>query len=79
MPAGTQNGQILRIKGKGAPSLRRGMGRGDLHIRILVETPVDLTKEQKELLDKFTASLKENNTPRHKNFVKRAGNFLRGE
>ena len=79
VPAGTQNGQILRIKGKGAPSLRRGIGRGDLHIRILVETPVNLSKEQRELLDKFTASLKENNLPRYNTFVKRAGNFLKGE
>ena len=79
VPAGTQHGQVLRLKGKGAPSLRRGMGRGDLHIRILVETPVNLSREQKELLEKFTASLKENNTPRHKEFVKRAGNFLKGE
>ena len=79
VPAGTQNGQILRLKGKGAPSLRRGVGRGDLHIRILVETPVNLSKEQRELLDKFTASLKDNNLPRHNAFVKRAGNFLKGE
>lgn len=79
VPAGTQHGQVLRLKGKGAPSLRRGMSRGDLHIRILVETPVNLSKEQRELLEKFTASLKENNTPRHKEFVKRAANFLRGE
>ena len=79
VPAGTQNGQILRIKGKGAPSLRRGIGRGDLYIRIQVETPVNLSKEQRELLDKFTESLKENNLPRHNNFVKRAGNFLKGE
>lgn len=79
IPAGTQTGQILRLKGKGAPSLRRGMGRGDLHIRVIVETPVNLSKEQKELLEKLAATFTENNTPRHKEFVKRAGNFLRGE
>ena len=79
IPAGTQNGQILRLKGKGAPSLRRGMGRGDLHIRIMVETPVNLSKEQKELLAKLAETMTGSNTPRHKEFVKRAGNFLRGE
>lgn len=79
IPAGTQNGQILRLKGKGAPSLRRGMGRGDLHIRIMVETPVNLSKEQKELLAKLEETMTGSNTPRHKEFVKRAGNFLRGE
>ena len=79
IPAGTQSGQILRLKGKGAPSLRRGMGRGDLHIRVIVETPVNLSKEQKELLDKLAETFTEKNAPRHKEFVKRAGNFLRGE
>ena len=79
VPAGTQSGQILRLKGKGAPSLRRGMGRGDLHIRVIVETPVNLSKEQKALLEKLAETFTENNTPRHKEFVKRAGNFLRGE
>lgn len=79
IPSGTQTGQILRLKGKGAPSLRRGMGRGDLHIRVIVETPVNLSKEQKELLEKLAETFTENNTPRHKEFVKRAGNFLRGE
>ena len=79
IPAGTQPGQIFRLKGKGAPSLRRGMGRGDLHIQIIVETPVNLSKEQRELLEKFAASCSENNTPKYKEFVKRAGNFLRGE
>ena len=79
IPAGTQSGAMLRLKGKGAPSLRRGIGRGDLHIRVMVEIPVNLSKEQRELLEKFTASLKENNLPRYNNFVKRAGNFLKGE
>ena len=78
VPAGTQSGSVMRIKGKGSPNLRRGT-RGDLHVRLLVETPVRLTKEQQELLDKFNASLKESNTPRAENFVREAKNFLRGD
>ena len=76
IPAGTQSGAVLRLKGKGAPSLR-GSGRGDLHIRIVVETPVDLRADQLKLLEAFNASLKESNQPRRRNAVKRAGRFMR--
>jgi len=78
IPAGTQSGSVLRVKGKGAPSLR-GNGRGDLHVRVIVETPVKLSKEQLDLLEKLEASLQTGNTPRTEDFIKRAGNFLRGE
>ena len=78
VPAGTQSYAMLRLKGKGAPSVRGG-GRGDLHIRLIVETPSGLSKEQLELLEKFNASLTEKNNRRQKEFVERAKNFLRGE
>ena len=78
VPAGTQSDTVLRLKGKGAPSLR-GMGRGDLHIRILVETPTGLSKEQLELLEKFNASLTEKNHRKQNEFAERAKNFLKGE
>ena len=78
VPAGTQSGSIMRIKGKGSPNLRRGT-RGDLHVRLVVETPVKLSKEQQELLDKFNASLSNSNTPKSENFVKEAKQFLRGD
>ncbi|MCX8031794.1 MAG: molecular chaperone DnaJ [Thermoleophilia bacterium] len=52
IPAGTQSGKLLRIKGKGAPKLGSN-GRGDLLARIKVLTPENLTREQKELLKKF--------------------------
>ncbi|MBC7293322.1 MAG: molecular chaperone DnaJ, partial [Thermoleophilia bacterium] len=52
VPAGTQDGKLLRIKGKGAPRLGES-GRGDLIARIRVLTPQNLTAEQKELLKKF--------------------------
>jgi molecular chaperone DnaJ len=47
--AGTQSGKVVRLRGKGVPHLR-SRGRGDLHIRIEVETPANLTKEQEQLL-----------------------------
>ena len=49
---GTQSGHVLRLKGKGMSILRRS-SRGDMYIQINVETPIHLTKRQKELLEEF--------------------------
>ena len=56
IPAGTQSGKVFRLRAKGVKQVRGG-GPGDLYCRVDVETPTDLTKEQKELLDQFQASL----------------------
>lgn len=52
VPAGTQSGSILKLKGKGMPILRSSL-RGDMLIHTKVETPVNLTDKQKELLREF--------------------------
>ena len=52
VPAGTQGGKRLRVKGKGVKSVR-GNHIGDLYCHIVVETPVNLTDRQKELLEEF--------------------------
>jgi molecular chaperone DnaJ len=49
IPNGTQNGTIFRIKGKGMPRLRY-RGRGDEYVKIIVDVPTKLTKNQKQLL-----------------------------
>ena len=49
VPAGTESGKVVRVKGKGVPHLR-ARGRGDLHVRFVVDTPTDLDKEQERLL-----------------------------
>ena len=72
---GTQSGSVLRIKGKGMPSLRGGV-RGDLHVRIQVETPVNLDKDTKKLLEDLQARLTEKNYPQTEAFRKTAGPFL---
>lgn len=46
---GTQNGETIRLRGKGVPHVR-GRGRGDLHLHVLVETPDDLEPEVEELM-----------------------------
>ena len=60
IPAGTQNGAVFRLKGKGIPHLR-GKGRGDHRIKVRVVVPNDLTEEQKDMLRAFDASLANNN------------------
>ncbi|MGB0933964.1 MAG: molecular chaperone DnaJ [Lishizhenia sp.] len=52
---GTQSGKMLRLRGKGLPSLQ-GYGSGDLFVHINVWTPKKLSKEEKELLEKFRES-----------------------
>lgn len=52
VPAGTQTGHQFRLKGKGM-SVLRSPARGDMYINVMVETPVNLTKKQQELLKEF--------------------------
>jgi len=52
VPPGTQSGKIFRLRGKGIQNLH-GYGRGDQHVRVVVETPQKLTRKQAELLEKF--------------------------
>ena len=51
IPAGTQDGKRLRVKGRGAP--RPKGGRGDLHVTVRVEVPQKLNRREKELLETF--------------------------
>jgi molecular chaperone DnaJ len=55
IPEGTQTGRVIRLKGKGLPSLR-SQTRGDLLVQIFVETPTKLTRRQRELLEAFAAA-----------------------
>lgn len=51
VPSGTQNGKILRVRGRGAP--RPGGGHGDLLVNVRVDVPQKLSKKEKELLEQF--------------------------
>lgn len=55
IPEGTQSGQRVRLRGKGMPTLRSSHF-GDLYVELRVETPVKLTKKQKELLQEFATT-----------------------
>ncbi|MDG2006807.1 MAG: molecular chaperone DnaJ [Alphaproteobacteria bacterium] len=61
IPQGMQSGHKLRVKGKGM-SILRNDSRGDMIIRVHAETPVNLSKDQKELLSKFNESLVKENS-----------------
>ncbi|EDN70973.1 DnaJ-class molecular chaperone with C-terminal Zn finger domain [Beggiatoa sp. PS] len=56
IPPETQTGKVFRIRGKGVKPVRGGPS-GDLHCRVVVETPVNLTPRQKELLKEFESSM----------------------
>ena len=75
IPAGTQNGKVFRMKGKGVASLD-GRGRGDQMVTIFVETPSHLNARQKELLEEFAKLAGEDSTPHRKSFLDKAKAFF---
>lgn len=56
IPSETQTGKVFRIRGKGVKPVRGGLS-GDLHCRVIVETPINLTIDQKDLLKEFDKSM----------------------
>lgn len=75
IPAGTQNGTVFKLRGKGLPHLRGG-GHGQLLVRVVVEVPTKLTAGQRRSLEEFAASCGEQNTPLTKSFLERAKEFF---
>lgn len=76
VPAGAQSGKQLRLRGKGMPGLRGG-AVGDMVIEMAVETPVNLTSRQKELLREFEELSAENN-PEGQSFFSKVKGFWDG-
>lgn len=70
IPEGTQYDKVFRLRGKGLPSLR-GYGQGDEFVRVIIEVPTNLKKEEKLLLKKFGESRGENTGPLSKSFMRR--------
>ena len=73
IPEGTQTGTSFTLKGKGIPDINTKR-KGDLIITVLVETPKNLTSEQKKLLTEFSKSLGESNTGKRESFFKKLFN-----
>ena len=76
IPAGTQSGQVFKLRGKGVANVN-ARDRGDLFARLLVEVPTRLNHEQRQKLEEFASLCGEENTPLHKSFFERAREFFR--
>jgi molecular chaperone DnaJ len=75
VPGGTQNSRRFRLKGKGMRILRSN-ARGDMYVEVNVETPMNLTKRQEELLREFEAESKgEKTSPESEGFFARVKEF----
>ena len=77
VPAGTQTGKQLRLRAKGMPALRGGTP-GDMLIELAVETPVNLSSRQKELLREFEKLEAEDNNPEGSSFFAKVKGFWDG-
>jgi molecular chaperone DnaJ len=75
VPAGTQSGQVYRLRGRGIPNLG-SYGSGDQLVRIAIETPRKLTKRQRELLEEFARESGEDVHPRAKSFFDKVKSIL---
>jgi len=75
VPEGTQTGKQFRVRGKGMPGLH-ARRHGDLYIQIHVETPVGLTKAQKDLLKQFDDASSEKTNPESAGFFDKVKEFF---
>jgi len=77
IPSETQTGKLFRLRGKGVNVTQvRGGGIGDLYCRIVVETPVNLTKKQKGLLREFAGEYSDKQSPRQASWLDGVKNFI---
>jgi molecular chaperone DnaJ len=78
LPEGTQSGRQFRLRSKGMPVLRGGGMHGDLYVEVAVETPVKLSKKQKELLREFDKLNEAGCNPESEGWLAKAKSFLNG-
>jgi molecular chaperone DnaJ len=76
VPAGTQSGEVITLRGKGMPTLRRGR-HGDLRVVVDVVTPRRLNDEQRELLERLNDSLSEENLRSEESLIAKLRRVLR--
>ncbi|MCC7211033.1 MAG: molecular chaperone DnaJ [Candidatus Brocadia sp.] len=70
IPRGTQNNEIVPIRGEGFPNLH-GYGKGNLLVQVIVEVPTKMSQRQEELLREFAELEKKNVSPRQKKFFEK--------
>ena len=76
IPGGTQSGRRFRLPGKGMPVLRSKQ-TGDMYVQVVVETPQNLTKRQRELLTEFEKLSSKETQPESSGFFARGQGFFR--
>jgi molecular chaperone DnaJ len=77
IPAETQTGKLFRLRAKGVNMAQiRGGGIGDLYCKIVVETPVNLSKRQKELLEEFAGNQDASQSPKQVSWIKGVKRFI---
>jgi molecular chaperone DnaJ len=72
---GTQNGDVIDLKGRGLPSLRTGR-KGNQYVQVFIEVPRKLTREQRELLEKYAATEEKNVTPQRRSFFEKLVDYF---
>ena len=77
VPDGTQSGKQFRVRGKGMPVLRSNQ-TGDLFIQVAIETPENLSRRQRELLEEFEEISSSDNSPQSAGFFSRMREFFEG-
>ncbi len=78
IPAGTQPGEVFRVRGQGMPDPRGGR-KGDLHVVIQLEVPRKLDDEHEALLRKLAEYEHANVTPQHKSWLEKLREFISGD
>lgn len=78
IPEGTESGKQFRLKGKGMPVLRSKV-TGDMYIQVDVETPKNLTRRQRELLEEFEQASHKETSPESAGFFSRVKDFFEGK
>ena len=77
IPEGAQNDDQFRLKSKGMSVLNSGGRRGDMYVKIHIETPVKLSQEERELLQKLDRLMQgKANNPKSESFFKKVGDFF---
>jgi molecular chaperone DnaJ len=77
IPEGTQSGRRFRLGGKGMPVLRSKQF-GDMYVQVTVETPQNLTKKQRDLLEEFERLSSEETQPESQGFFSKVREFIDG-
>jgi molecular chaperone DnaJ len=78
IPAGAETNRQFRLRGKGMPVLRSKV-QGDMYIQVAVETPKNLTRRQRELLEEFAKESKAENNPASSGFFAKVKEFFEGK